>query len=77
MMGHPSSRMDFPAEALALRVLFVDIKPHPWSRPRSPAQCPGRSLDSLGGELPRYSGAAGGDWLRAPDLARARLTTRL
>ena len=27
MMGHPSSRMDFPAETLALRVLFVDVKP--------------------------------------------------
>ena len=28
-MGHPSYRMNFPAEALTFRVLLVDIKPTP------------------------------------------------
>ena len=37
MMGHPSSRMDFPAEALALRVLFVDIKPTPTVTAEEPS----------------------------------------
>ena len=66
---------------LARRVRAHPAHPCPYrgklgTRP-GPAQCPGRPLDSPGGELPRYSGAAGGDYLRAPDLARAWRTTRL